>query len=127
MTLLAWAVGGFIAIGCIGGGGLLTIAYVSLCLEERQTRRRLEQIYLNARAWQMSLDTAYVMGDELDQVHCLEFLEALAVEALSLHGLRDDGSDEADIVRDLIYADVTPAETRQRLAAVRAAREESWQ
>ena len=127
MTLLAWAAGGFIAIGCVGGGGLLTIAYVSLLLESRQRQRRLEQIYLNARMWQQSLDVAYVMGDELDQVHCLEFLEALAAEAIDLHDLRDDGSDEADIVRDMIYASVTPSETRRRLIVSRRQRQESWQ
>jgi len=127
MTLLAWAVGGFIAIGCIGGGGLMTIAYVSLLIEDRQTRRRLEQIYLSSLAWQRSLAVAYDMDDELDQSHCLEFLEALCCDALRLLGIPDDGSDEADIVRDLVYADVTPAETQQRLAAARTAREEAWQ
>lgn len=121
-------IGGFVAVCCVGGGGLVCLTFGSLAWDARQRNRRLEEIYLSAIAWQRCLDLAFDSNDELDQVRCLEYLEALSEDALELY--RDCfgflTSVEADIVRDLVYGSMTPAETRAKLAKVRSGRIEVY-
>ena len=112
-------IGGFIAIACLGGGGLICVAMGSLAWESRERRRRLEEIYLSAVVWNRTLDLAFQQNDPLLQAHCLEYLEALCEDALYLYQCHDDGSEEADIVRDLVYCGRTPVETSMALAKCR--------
>lgn len=109
-------VGGFIAVCCIGGGGVMCVAFGSLAWERQRINRRLDEIYLSAIAWQKCLDLAFERNDAVDQARCLEYLEALCCDAMNLLYVRDDGSEDADIVRDMVYANMTPEETKAKLA-----------
>lgn len=112
-------IGSVISIFVVGGSGVMLLAYGSLAWESRERRRRLEEIYLSSVVWNRTLDLAFQQNDSLLQAHCLEYLEALCEDALHLYQCRDDGSDEADIVRDLVYCGRTPVETSIALAKCR--------
>lgn len=123
---MIFLIGAFVSVCVVGGGGIVCMAFGSLAWEARQRNRRLEEIYLSAIAWQRCLDLAFDMNDELEQVRCLEYLEALSEDALDLFQVHSNGSEEADIVRDLVYGSMTPAETREKLAKVRSGRMEVY-
>ena len=107
-------------------GLLLIVSIAATCLlliilktdelsHEYRKHKRLETIYVFASHWNNLLGKAYDINDDIAQIACLDQLRAYELESLNIFMIPDDGSDPADIVRDMIYCLVSPMETSKRL------------
>ena len=104
------------------GGSMLGIAALiswDRMHEDDRTYERLNALYTRSLYAQEMLEKGFSDHDDLFFVSAYEQLEAFSEDALRILRIDNDGSEEADIVRDMFYCYVTPEETMGRLADLR--------
>ena len=104
------------------GGSIIGIAALihwDKMQEADLTFQRLSELYLRSLRCQEMLGRGFDNHDDIYFASAYEQLEAFLEDAFKILGVPDDGSDEAEIVRDMFYAYVTPEETMQRLEDLR--------
>ena len=112
--------GCFLSICLAASAGLLVCMYLNLHRRAIEREEKLDRIFVAALTYQKLLDQAFEENNELRQSMWLDYLAALSRDALRVLDVYDDGSEEADIVRDMVYCSVTPEETVERLMKCRA-------
>ena len=108
-------IGIYLSVSLVSCTGLIVIAMLSGYLKEMVSEREIEHIYLSAITWQNMLERGEREKDAVVVSGAWEYLEALEQSALDEFGVFPDGSWRADVVRDMVYCNITPQETRERL------------
>ena len=87
--------------------------------EDDRTYERLNALYTRSLYAQEMLEKGFSDHNDLFFMSAYEQLEAFCEDALKILNIDNDGSEEADIVRDMFFCYVTPEETMGRLADLR--------
>ena len=79
------------------------------------THQRIAQIQESAHWHRRDANAAESVGDSARAAWNYERMHALAGETIELLGYHDDGSDESDICRDMVFYGVSQEETVEKL------------